>query len=212
MALPSLPARPFTVGFDLDMTLVDSRPGIRAAYVALAAETGAVIDADLVVSRLGPPVEQEMAHWFPAALVTEMSARYRALYPAHAIEGTLPLPGAEDAMAAVRAHGGRTVIVTAKHTPNARLHMDHLGLRPDVLVGDLWAEGKAVALREYGASVYVGDHVGDVRAADAAGALSVSVVTGPCDEAELRAAGTSVVLPDLLAFPAWLATHLAARG
>ncbi|WP_052849124.1 HAD family hydrolase [Streptomyces avicenniae] len=206
------PSHPFTVGFDLDMTLVDSRPGIRAAYVALAAETGAVIDADLVVSRLGPPVEQEMAHWFPAALVQEMSDRYRALYPRHAVEGTFLLPGAAEAMAAVQGGGGRAMIVTAKHTPNARLHMDHLGLRPDVLIGDLWAEGKAVALREHGAGVYVGDHVGDVRAADAAGALSVSVVTGPCDEAELRAAGTSVVLPDLLAFPVWLEGHLAGRG
>ncbi|BFO22549.1 hypothetical protein SHKM778_89370 [Streptomyces sp. KM77-8] len=45
---------PPTVGFDLDMTLIDSRPGIRACYLALAARTGAYIDADLAVSRLGP--------------------------------------------------------------------------------------------------------------------------------------------------------------
>lgn len=29
-----------TVGFDLDMTLIDSRPGIAAAFQALSAETG----------------------------------------------------------------------------------------------------------------------------------------------------------------------------
>lgn len=45
---------PLTVGFDLDMTLIDSRPGIKAAYEALVAETGTPIDTDLVVSRLGP--------------------------------------------------------------------------------------------------------------------------------------------------------------
>ncbi|NUV50253.1 HAD family hydrolase, partial [Streptomyces sp. CAI-78] len=44
------------VGFDLDMTLIDSRPGIGAAYRVLAAETGVPIDVDLVVSRLGPPL------------------------------------------------------------------------------------------------------------------------------------------------------------
>ena len=52
------------VGFDLDMTLVDSRPGIRAVYDALAAESGIAIDSAAAVSRLGPPLEDELALWF----------------------------------------------------------------------------------------------------------------------------------------------------
>ena len=40
-----------TVGFDLDMTLVDSRPGIRASMDALAQETGVPIDVDVVIAR-----------------------------------------------------------------------------------------------------------------------------------------------------------------
>ena len=67
--------------------------------------------------------------------------------------------------------------------------------------------GKADVLREHGASVYVGDHVHDVEGALAAGALSVSVLTGGCTEAELRDAGTHVVLRDLTEFPAWWALH-----
>ncbi|MCZ9344745.1 HAD family hydrolase, partial [Streptomyces sp. TRM76130] len=47
-----------TVGFDLDMTLIDSRPGIHACYVELSARTGTHVDADLAVTRLGPPLEQ----------------------------------------------------------------------------------------------------------------------------------------------------------
>ena len=35
----------FTVGFDLDMTLIDSRPGIAATYQELSARTGVAIDA-----------------------------------------------------------------------------------------------------------------------------------------------------------------------
>ena len=38
------------VGFDLNMTLIDGRPGIGAAWTALAAETGVRIDVDLVSS------------------------------------------------------------------------------------------------------------------------------------------------------------------
>ncbi|MEV0965431.1 MULTISPECIES: HAD family hydrolase [unclassified Streptomyces] len=201
--------RPLTVGFDLDMTLIDSRPGIRAAYRALSAETGVWIDADLAVTRLGPPLEQELAHWFPDDRILEMGDRYRRLYPEYAISPTPAMPGAREAVSAVRALGGRAIVVTAKHEPNAVMHLAHLGIEPDDVIGWLWAEAKAEALREHDARVYVGDHVGDVRGARTAGALSVAVPTGPCDEHELRAAGAHVVLPDLDAFPAWLAGYTA---
>ncbi|WP_329337788.1 haloacid dehalogenase-like hydrolase [Streptomyces sp. NBC_00663] len=201
-----------TVGFDLDMTLIDSRPGIRACYVALAERTGTYIDADLAVTRLGPPLAEEMAHWFPAEQVPAVADLYRELYPTYAITGTLAMPGAREAIAAVQAAGGRAVVVTAKWEPNAKLHMEHLGMAPDAVIGNLWAEQKAVALREHGASVYVGDHVGDVRGARAAGALSVAVPTGPCGAVELTGAGADVVLDDLTRFPDWLAGYLPARA
>lgn len=195
---------PFTVGFDLDMTLVDSRPGIRACYEELAAETGVPIDAELAVSRLGPPLEHELAHWFPADEVPALADRYREMYPEFAITGTIELPGAREATAAVRAHGGRSIVVTGKYEPNAKLHLTHLDIPVDAVIGDLWAEQKAEALREYGAGVYVGDHIGDMRGACTARAYAVGVPTGPCRPDELRAAGADVVLADLTEFPAWL--------
>ncbi|MER5773668.1 HAD family hydrolase [Streptomyces sp. NPDC002039] len=206
------PAVPLlTVGFDLDMTLIDSRPGIKAAYQALSAETGTFIDADQAVTRLGPPLDEELANWFPAAEIPAMADRYREIYPTHAIDPTPAMPGAREAIEAVQALGGRAIVVTAKHQPNAVLHLRHLGIEPDAVVGWLWAEAKAVALREYGAQVYVGDHVGDVRGARAAGAVSVTVPTGPCPEPELRAAGADVVLPDLTALPGWLTEYVRTR-
>lgn len=196
-----------TVGFDLDMTLIDSRPGIKAAYLVLSAETGVAIDVDLVVSRLGPPLEDELANWFPAADVAAVADRYREIYPTYAIPSTLAMPGARESVEAIRELGGRSIVVTAKYERNAKLHLPPLGIEPDVIVGGLWAEAKAEALREHGAGVYVGDHTGDVRGARAAGAVSVAVTTGPCDEAELRAAGADVVLKSLTEFPKWLKTY-----
>ncbi|MFD7813414.1 HAD family hydrolase [Streptomyces sp. NPDC059785] len=198
------------VGFDLDMTLIDSRPGIHACYQALAARTGTYIDCDLVVTRLGPPLEEELANWFPAERVAPMADLYREMYPTHAITGTLAMPGAREAVAAVRELGGRAVVVTAKYEPNAKLHLEHLRIDADAVVGNLWAEQKAEALREHGASVYVGDHVGDVRGARTAHAYSVAVTTGPCSAAELRDAGADVVLSGLTEFPAWLRDHTSA--
>lgn len=207
---PTVPSAPaLTVGFDLDMTLIDSRPGIKAAYQELTARTGVNVDADLAITRLGPPLEQEIRQWFPEERTAEASELYRELYPQYAVAPTPAMPGAHAALAAVHAAGGRTLVVTAKFEPSAKLHLDHLGLEVDILAGSLWAEAKAAALRAHGATVYVGDHTGDVRGARAADALSVAVASGPCDAAELRAAGADVVLDDLTAFPGWLAGYLA---
>ncbi|RKN48485.1 HAD family hydrolase [Micromonospora endolithica] len=193
-----------TVGFDLDMTLVDSRPGIAATYRALTARTGVHVDADLAVSRLGPPLRTEIAHWFPAEQVEEAVLVYRELYPAYAITPTVPLPGARAALDAVRARGGRVLVVTSKIGRLARLHLDHLGLVVDELAGDLFAEEKATALKANGATHYVGDHVADMVAAAAAGVPGIGVATGPCAADELRAAGADTVLDDLGGFPAAL--------
>ncbi|MDF3300459.1 HAD family hydrolase [Streptomyces tropicalis] len=198
-----------TVGFDLDMTLIDSRPGIRACYLALSERTGVHIDADLAVTRLGPPLAQELEHWFPADRVEAAGDLYRALYPAYAVAVTPALTGAREAVTAVQQAGGRALVVTAKHEPNARLHLEHLGIAADAVIGGLWAEQKAEALRAHGARVYVGDHVGDVRGARTAGALSVAVATGPCAAEELRAAGADVVLADLTGFPNWFSDYRA---
>jgi hypothetical protein len=35
-------------------------------YEALAAETGVPIDAAAAVTRLGPPLDEELVRWFPA--------------------------------------------------------------------------------------------------------------------------------------------------
>ncbi|MEV5631905.1 HAD family hydrolase [Micromonospora tulbaghiae] len=195
---------PLMVGFDLDMTLVDSRPGIAAAFRALTARTGVHVDGELAVSRLGPPLRTELAHWFPPERVEEAVTVYRELYPAYAITPTVPMPGAEAALRAVQARGGRTMVVTAKIGRLAKLHLDHLGLPVDELAGDVFAEQKAVALREHGATLYVGDHVADMAAARAAGIPGVAVATGPCSAAELTEAGARAVLDDLVEFPAAL--------
>src|SRR5690349_18861561 len=186
------------------MTLIDSRPGIHAAYLALTAKTGVFVDADLAVTRLGPPLRAELSEWFPAEDVEEAVTTYRALYPEYAIAPSVPTPGALAALAAVRERGLRVVVVTSKLGRLAHLHLDHLGMVADEVAGDLFAEGKAAALTEHGVRWYVGDHAADMVAARTAGVPGIGVTTGPCSEAELRDAGASHILPDLTVFPALL--------
>lgn len=201
---------PLVVGFDLDMTLLDTRPVIGAVYEALSAETGVPIDVPTVLGRLGPPLADELINWYPADRIPALIDRYRQLYPDH-VAAQRPLPGVAEALAAVRAQHGTTVVVTAKHAANARLHVAAAGFEVADLVGEAWADGKAAALAEHGASVYVGDHTADMAAARAAGAYAVGVATGGCTRAQLAAAGADVVLDDLTGFGEVLDGYLRPR-
>jgi len=196
---------PLVVGFDLDMTLIDTRPGVVASFDALNAELGTAIDGRAIADHLGPTLESAMAAYFPPAEIDPVCDRYRAIYAELGPPGSSLLPGAADAFAAVRARGGVTLVVTAKFEPNADLCLTHVGLEADHVIG--WRHGpqKAETLREHRAAIYVGDTVPDVEAARAAGAVALGVTTGPITAAELHAAGADVVLPTLAGFPAWFA-------
>ncbi|WP_246210571.1 HAD hydrolase-like protein [Nocardioides piscis] len=196
------------VGFDLDMTLIDTVPGFAATLQALGAELGVAFPVVELTRKLGPPLDLILEPHLAADAIGPATDRFRELYVDHAISAVPTLPGAVDALAAVRRHDGRILLVTGKFAPNAQRHVDHLALDVDQLTGMVWGVGKADALVREGASVYVGDHVHDVEGALAAGVVSVSVLTGGSTRDELLAAGTHVVLDSLEEFPAWLDDHV----
>jgi len=201
----------FTVGFDLDMTLIDPRAGIVELFDVLADETGIPLDGRSFITRLGPPLQQELVRYdLDETTIAHLVDRYRALTPSLVIPRTVALPGAAEAVTAVTQRGGRAVVVTAKLAANAAAHLDALGIEVTAVVGDLWSTAKAAALQEWGAEVFVGDHIGDIAGARAADAIAVGVATGPISAEDLQAAGADVVLPDLTRFPEWLESYLLA--
>ena len=202
---------PAPVGFDLDMTLIDSRRAILASFAGVAADTGVAIDPAEVDSRLGIKLQDELAHWFPPAEIENAVRLYRTHYLELLAPLTTRLPGAAEAIAAVRAAGARAVVITAKPELTARLSLVSVGLAPDELIGDAHGPEKATVLTSLGAAVYVGDTPADMLAAVAASARGVGVATGSFSASELRAAGAADVLPSLAAFPA-LYAGIAARA
>lgn len=192
------------VGFDLDMTLIDTRPGFAATLDALGAELDIVFDTPAMVTGLGPPLSMMLEPYLPADRIDPAVDRFRELYVEHSIVTVPLLPGAAESLTAVRELGGRIVVVTGKFARNAQRHLDHLAIDHDELVGEVWGAGKGPALREHGCAMYVGDHVHDVEAARAARILSVSIASGGSPRADLEAAGTDVLLDSLSDFPAWL--------
>jgi phosphoglycolate phosphatase len=195
-------SRALVIGFDLDMTLVDSRPGIQATIDALAGESNeasladpTLLDALLRRNRFTP----DRAH--------DLAERFRELYITFGVPGTHLLPGALESLDAVHASDTRSIVITAKYEPNARRCLDHVGLVVDAVFGWRYGDGKAETLREQGACAYVGDTPRDMDAARNADAVPVGVTTGPHAADELRAAGAEVVLSSLLEFPGWWATR-----
>jgi phosphoglycolate phosphatase len=194
------------VGFDLDMTLIDSRRAILSSFAAVGAGTRVAIDLADVDRRLGIKLEDELAHWFPSDEIPAAVALYREHYAKVAGELTVVMPGAAGALAAVRAAGARAVVITAKYVVPAKAGLDGAGLAADELYTELHGPEKAAALTRIGAEVYVGDTPADMAAAKTAGAAAVGVATGSFDAQSLMAAGADVVFRSLREFPAWYET------
>lgn len=191
------------MGFDLDMTLADTRSGIAAVYDELSTRLGVPIDSGAIITRLGPPLEHELANWVPAEAVPAAADLFRQIYPGVGVPAHTAMAGAYEAVEAVRAGGGRVIVVTGKNVRDAVGTVELLGLVVDEVVGSVFGAAKGSALARFGAAAYVGDHVADIEAARAGGAVSVTVATGPYSVGELRDHGADVTLGDLTEFPNW---------
>lgn len=193
------------MGFDLDMTLADTRSGIAAVYDELSSRLGVPIDSGAIIERLGPPLEHELANWMPADAIPAAADLFRQIYPDVGVPVHTAMAGAYEAIAAVRARGGRVIVVTGKNVRDAVGTVELLGLAVDEVVGSVFGAAKGSALARFGAAAYVGDHVADIEAARAGGAVSVTVATGPYTAGELRDHGADVALGDLTEFADWFA-------
>lgn len=201
----------FTVGFDLDMTLVDSADGIADALQKVFSDHGVEVRRDDVLATIGLPLDMVFPMWLPDESYEQLLDEYRDHYGRHGIPRTRLLPGARDAVDAVHEAGGRVVVVSAKKKDFVDRVVAVVELPVDATHGYLFAEHKGRVLLEEGASVYVGDHEGDIRAARAADAVAVVVLTGPMTRDELEPHQPDVILEDLNGFRPWLQRWLAAR-
>jgi phosphoglycolate phosphatase-like HAD superfamily hydrolase len=191
------------VGFDLDMTLIDSRRAILSSFGEVARETGTAIDLAAVDRRLGIKLDDELAFWFPVGQVAAAAECYRRHYVQLAGQLTTLLPGAQESLAAVRAAGERVIIITAKHPISVEPSLRAVGISGDELFTLVHGPEKAAVLRSLRAAVYVGDTPPDMAAAVQAGAHAVGVATGSFTGHDLTAAGAEVVLDSLTGFPDW---------
>ncbi|HEY5361604.1 MAG TPA: HAD hydrolase-like protein [Streptosporangiaceae bacterium] len=200
------------VGFDLDLTLIDSRSAILTAWSEVAAETGVEVGLKAVEGRLGVKLEDEIPFWFPATQAEAVAAAYRRHYVRLASSLTTALPGASQALDAVRDLGQTPVVITAKHLVSVGPSLKAAGLTVAEVYAHVHGLEKGAVLTRLRAVAYVGDTPQDIAAGRSAGVQAVGVPTGSFTEAELLAAGADTVLSSLLEFPAWYADFRRGSG
>lgn len=195
-----------TIGFDLDLTLVDSRERVLGSYLAAFADLGASVRRQDLVPHLGLPLVHTGELVAPQVPSDALVEAYRRHYAREDQAPHAAMPGARSALESVREAGGRSVVISAKFGPAVVLALAEAGLADlvDGVHAERFGEGKSQAVVEESAQVYVGDHAEDMRSARGAGAVGVGVATGTFDEQALSEAGADVVLADLREFAHWL--------
>lgn len=118
--------------FDLDGTLVDTRPGMRAALrAALADVTGN--DSGVDQADLSLPLDDMIRSADPDAtptLLRQLSAAFRSDYDAASWKVASLYPGAEACLRDLHAAGVRAFVVTNKRANAAERLLEHLHLAP----------------------------------------------------------------------------------
>lgn len=197
---------------DLDGTLIDSLPSLRAVYERfLARRNIAATDAEFDVLN-GPPlarVVQMIVDWHQLEGTPEaLMAEYVELLDAGYVQDARLAPGAEELLTWARARSMRIALVTSAPLVLARAVLKARGVESyfDVVIGGdsvttgkpapdgylLGLENCGVAATE---AVAVEDSGSGVRAAVAAGIVCVAL--GAVKKAALLQEGAATVVPDL---------------
>lgn len=201
-------SRPLVL-FDLDGTLVDSGPGIRASVRHAARRTGLPAPTDEQLRALiGPPFPQAFVDVLgvDAPTAAAMATAYRAVYADHGLYEVSVYPGIPGLLAALGEHAALAV-TTSKPEVYAREVVRHVGLAEhfgaEVYGASLdgSVEGKAavvgLALAAHpGVAVraLVGDRDHDVLGARAHDLPCVGVTWGFGGREELEAARAAAVV------------------
>lgn len=189
-----------SVGFDLDLTLIDTRRATEAAAARINDLFGVCIDGHVLVSRIGLPIRPQLAEWVPERQLDDAIAEFRATFTGPGAKNLVPTAAAHDALALAKSAGRRSVVITSRLQHVAERMLEACQLRPDVIIGGLTGLEKAAAMRGTQLGCYVGDHPLDMIGARAAEVRGIGVLTGFHSGAELREAGAVTVLADLTEF------------
>jgi phosphoglycolate phosphatase len=195
--------------FDLDGTLIDSRPGIASSLEETARELGlGAVDPRQVACFIGPPLRQGLKEIFGlhAHEVDRAVEVFRNSYSTSGIFDAITYPGVAACLSALAATA-TLAVATSKPEPYARRLLQEQGLidffssvRGATLDGTLSAKSAIIAsvLDELdlqpSETIMVGDRDQDIRGAKACAVVPIGVAWGFGSVTELLDAGAVAVV------------------
>ena len=198
--------------FDLDGTLARTGEDIIVAWKAALTALGRDLTNFDKVFRIGPTLEKVIYDMYDDAtpqLVEDVMVRFKSLYDEGGFPNTVPYPGVPELLAAIRASGGKSYIVTNKRHDATQLIAKKFGW--DQALDGIWSydtfgtkykkpELLAKLLADLAIdpkdAVMVGDTKGDVDAGQANGMATIGVTWGygtPDEVAEADAVFSSAL-------------------
>ncbi|MFP6583820.1 MAG: HAD family hydrolase [Candidatus Hydrogenedentota bacterium] len=188
------------VVFDLDGTLIDSTEAIVDSFVATFEIVGDPVPTrEFITQFISVPLEKHFAELTDRDPV-ELSRIYREHYFATCTEGTVLLPGVEEALLALGEAGLRLAIATSKSCKGSEILLEYLDVahhfefvvgadsvvnhKPHPEALEMSREQLGIESEEM---IYVGDTRFDTEASKNAGIGCVAVATGYAPRSELEA-------------------------
>ena len=211
-----------TLIFDLDGTLTDPREGITRCYIHALEASGLPVPSMAQLEKfIGPPVHEvfsDLMRTKDTLKIQEGVARYRARYTDIGLFENFVYEGIPEALTRLSNQGYPLMVCTSKPWTFAERILERFGLRD--FFGPVYGpeldgtrghkvELLAHLLRLEGLKgdtcIMIGDRLHDANAAKANGTLSLGVLYGFGDEAELTAAGVGALCKTPHELPAAIA-------
>lgn len=187
------------MGFDLDMTLVDSSKAILVTTQTVLKGFNVEVSEQVIRHSVGLPIKESFKKWIGDGYLQAYEL-YVAHYQSTGYLESQALPGARELLLDLLRQGIKVVVITAKNQQSAEIQLRHLLIPFSEIVGDAFQGGKTAAIKNTSCLEYVGDHVEDYKAAADAGIHFIGVATNPMQELESESNGSFQVMKTLSDF------------
>jgi len=165
------------IGFDLDMTLVDSSDAIVVSALETIREFhgDSQISAKEVRQFVGLPMRNTLERWIDSKSVASAFEFYKKFYLENALQLTFAIPGAREVLAQLTSEEIPYCVITAKDEKVAQNQLTYLNFPKSTIFGGRFGEGKTKVMIDFECTHYVGDHLEDYKSAIKAGVIFIGL-------------------------------------